>query len=125
MALADGTSRSGRRVLLATGLVDELPDVPGVAEQWGHGVIHCPYCHGWEVRDQPIVVLATGPMAGHQALLFRQLADRVTVVLHGAEIDAEERRLLLARGIRLAAARQPRSWSRRARSAACASWTAR
>ena len=42
-----------RRLLVTTGLVDELPDVPGLAERWGRDVLHCPYCHGWEVRDQP------------------------------------------------------------------------
>ncbi|WP_182358699.1 bifunctional NAD(P)/FAD-dependent oxidoreductase/class I SAM-dependent methyltransferase [Tomitella gaofuii] len=73
-----------RRLLAATGSRDALPDIPGLAEHWGSGVLHCPYCHGWEVRDQRIAVLATGPMAAHQALLFRQLSEHVTVVLHGA-----------------------------------------
>ena len=48
-----------RRVLVATGVRDELPDIPGVAERWGRDLLHCPYCHGWEVRDQPIGVLGT------------------------------------------------------------------
>ena len=60
------------------GLVDELPDVPGLAERWGRDVLHCPYCHGWEVRDQRIGVLATGPMAVHQAQLWRQWSPHVT-----------------------------------------------
>jgi thioredoxin reductase len=63
--------------LIATGLVDELPDIPGVREQWGHGVLHFPYCHGWEVRDRWTGVLATGPMSAHQALMFRQWSPRV------------------------------------------------
>ncbi|MFD0662507.1 hypothetical protein [Thermocatellispora tengchongensis] len=58
--LADGRSVRARRLLVTTGLVDELPDVPGLAERWGREVLHCPYCHGWEVRDQPIGVLG-GP----------------------------------------------------------------
>jgi thioredoxin reductase len=62
--LAGGGTVHARRLLVTTGLVDELPDVPGLAEQWGRGVLHCPYCHGWEVRDQRIGVLATGPLAG-------------------------------------------------------------
>ncbi|MBN9240762.1 MAG: thioredoxin reductase [Micrococcales bacterium 70-64] len=62
-----------RRILLASGTVDELPAVEGLAERWGHDVIHCPYCHGWEVRDRPIGVLGSP----HQAMLFRQLSDRV------------------------------------------------
>ena len=60
---------------MTTGLVDELPEVPGLAERWGRDVLHCPYCHGWEVRDQAIGVLATGPLAVHQALLWRQWSD--------------------------------------------------
>ena len=58
------------------------PTSPGCAERWGRDVLHCPYCHGWEVRDQAIGVLATGPMAVHQALLFRQLSDDVVLFLH-------------------------------------------
>lgn len=63
---------TSRRLLVTTGLVDELPDVPGVAERWGRDVLHCPYSHGWEVRDQALGILATNPMAVHQAMLFRQ-----------------------------------------------------
>ena len=89
-----------RRLLVTTGLADELPDVPGVAERWGRDVLHCPYCHGWEVRDQVIAVLASGPGAVHQALLFRQLSDHVTVLLHtAAEPGGDVREQLDARGI--------------------------
>lgn len=69
--LDGGGAVGARRLLVTTGLVDELPDVPGVAERWGRDVLHCPYCHGWEVRDRRIGVLATGPMAVHQAELWR------------------------------------------------------
>lgn len=103
VSLASGTEVSGRRLLLATGLADELPDVPGLREQWGSRVLHCPYCHGYEVRSQRIVVLATAPpMAVHQALLFRQLSDDVTVLLHeqsGLDPDGTEQ--LHARGVPL------------------------
>jgi thioredoxin reductase len=75
---------TARRLLVATGVRDELPDVPGLAERWGIDVLHCPYCHGWEVRDLRIGILATGPGAVHQALLFRQLSSRVTVLRHTA-----------------------------------------
>jgi len=67
VTLEDGRRVGARRLLVTTGLVDELPDVPGVRERWGRDVLHCPYCHGWEVRDQPIGVLASGPMAVHRA----------------------------------------------------------
>lgn len=92
-----------RRVLVTGGVVDELPAVPGLAERWGTDVLHCPYCHGWEVRDRAIAVLATGPMAAHQALLFRQLSDDVVVVVHdGVELPDEEVERLGAIGVRFA-----------------------
>jgi thioredoxin reductase len=80
--LADGRRVRARRLLVTTGLADELPDVPGLRERWGRDVVHCPFCHGWEVRDQAIGVLASGPMAVHQAALFRQLSDDVVVFKH-------------------------------------------
>ena len=79
-----GHAVNARRLLVATGLHDELPDVPGLAELWGADVLHCPYCHGWEVRDKRVGILATGPGAVHQALLFRQLTPHVTVFRHTA-----------------------------------------
>lgn len=102
LGLADGRSVRARRVLGATGLVDELPDVPGLAGGWGRDVLHCPYCHGWEVRDRAIGVLATGPMAVHQALMFRQLSDDVVLLQHtGPAPTDEERAQLRARGVRV------------------------
>jgi thioredoxin reductase (NADPH) len=82
LTLDDGATLRVRRLVLATGLVDELPAVPGVAELWGQRVLHCPYCHGWKVRDQRVGVLATSPMTMHQVLLFRQLTERLTLFLH-------------------------------------------
>ncbi|GAA0845244.1 bifunctional NAD(P)/FAD-dependent oxidoreductase/class I SAM-dependent methyltransferase [Streptosporangium amethystogenes subsp. fukuiense] len=100
--LADGRQVRARRLLVTTGLVDELPDVPGLAERWGRDVLHCPYCHGWEVRDQAIGVLADSPMAAHQALLFRQWSERVTLFLHtAAKPTDEEYEQLAARGVTL------------------------
>jgi thioredoxin reductase (NADPH) len=97
---SDGREVGARRVLLATGLTDELPDVPGVAERWGRDVLHCPYCHGWEVRDQRIGVLASGPLSVHQALMFRQWSGDVTLLLHTAPSPSDvEREQLAARGI--------------------------
>jgi len=101
VTLADGRSVSARRLLVTTGLVDELPDVPGVRELWGREVIHCPYCHGWEVRDRAIAVLASGPMSTHQALLFRQLSEDVIVFSHTHPPSEEQRAELAARGIRV------------------------
>jgi thioredoxin reductase len=100
ITLEDGRRVGARRLLVTTGLVDELPDVPGVRERWGRDVLHCPYCHGWEVRDRPIGVLASGPVAVHQALLFRQLTADLTLFLHTApEPTDEEAEQLAARGI--------------------------
>lgn len=82
VTLTDGRRVHARRVLVTSGLVDELPEIPGLREHWGRGVLHCPYCHGWEVRDQAIGVLATGPMSVHQALLFRQWSNDVTYFAH-------------------------------------------
>jgi thioredoxin reductase len=98
--LAGGRRIRAKRLLVTAGLVDELPDVPGVRERWGHDVVHCPYCHGWEIRDQAIGVLATGPMSVHQALLFRQLSEDVQFFLdRQPELSEEQAGQLAARGI--------------------------
>ncbi|MCP3423106.1 bifunctional NAD(P)/FAD-dependent oxidoreductase/class I SAM-dependent methyltransferase [Nocardioides pinisoli] len=100
---AGGRRYVARRVLVTGGVVDELPDVPGLAERWGVDVLHCPYCHGWEVRDQPLAVLATSPMAARQGLLFSQLSDDVVMVVHdGVELPDEEVEKLGAIGVRFA-----------------------
>jgi thioredoxin reductase len=100
VGLEDGRLVRARRLLVTTGLVDELPDVPGLRERWGRDVLHCPYCHGWEVRDQAIGVLASGPMAAQKALLFRQWSDDVTLLLHDQPPPpAPELERLAARGI--------------------------
>jgi len=81
---ADGDTLRARRLLVATGLVDELPDLPGVRELWGRDVLHCPYCHGWEVRDRAVAVLGTGPNSLHQVKLFRQLTGDLVYLRHHA-----------------------------------------
>lgn len=102
--LADGPPVLARRLLVTTGLVDELPDLPGVAQRWGRDVLSCPYCHGWEVRDQALGVLGTGPMAVHQALLFRQWSDDITLFVHTGPAPTEsESEQLAARGITVVA----------------------
>jgi len=106
---ADGIVHRARRVVLATGLTDVLPDIDGVAELWGDRVIHCPWCHGWEVRDQRIAVIDTTGMGSHQALVFAQLSDHVTVIgnLSPGLADEEAERLQLA-GVRV----EPRAATR-------------
>lgn len=97
IAVDDGARRvHARRVILATGLVDELPVIPGVEQAWGRSVLHCPFCHGWEVRDKRIAILTREEVAVHHAMLFRQLSDRVTLFLHEAADPTEEQRDQLA-----------------------------
>jgi thioredoxin reductase len=101
---AAGDEITARRLLLAGGLVDELPDIPGMAERWGRDVLHCPYCHGYEVRGARIGILGTGPMAMHQTLLFSQLSDHITVIDQGMPTpSADERAQLAALGIEVVA----------------------
>jgi thioredoxin reductase/SAM-dependent methyltransferase len=100
--LAGGHSIMARRVLAATGLADELPDIDGLAEHWGRDVIHCPFCHGYEFRDQRIVQIITHPMGLHPAGLFRQLSAQLTVVLHDpAGVDDAELDALRASGVKI------------------------
>ncbi|MGC9669322.1 NAD(P)/FAD-dependent oxidoreductase [Planosporangium sp. 12N6] len=101
VSLADGHMITARRILVATGLTDVLPEVPGLAEHWGRSVVHCPYCHGWEVRDKPIGILATGPASIGHALLFRQLTEDLTYFTHGTDLDEDTRARFTARGIRI------------------------
>lgn len=100
--LADGRSVQARRLLVTTGLVDELPDLPGVPELWGRDVLHCPYCHGWEVQNSPVGVLATNAFGVHGALLWRQWSADVTLFRHtGPDLSDEQAEQLAARGIRV------------------------
>ncbi len=101
VTLEDGAQVTARRLVVTTGLVDELPDIDGLREHWGRGVLHCPYCHGWEVRDQTIAVLGVGPGSLHQALLFSQLTDDMTLVTHAFDPDEDSRRMLDAAGVRV------------------------
>ncbi|MFF8717618.1 NAD(P)/FAD-dependent oxidoreductase [Streptomyces sp. NPDC015184] len=97
--MAGGVVLKARRVLVATGLRDELPDIPGVRDRWGKDLLHCPYCHAYEVRDQPLAVLGTHPGAVHQALLLRQWSDDIVFLTHTLELSEQEREQLEARGL--------------------------
>ena len=101
LSLAGGRAVTARRLLLATGAVDELPDIPGARERWGRDFLHCPYCHGWEVRDQPIGVIGTGPGSVDHAHLLRQWSDDVIFFTHTYPVTATEREVLDARGIQV------------------------
>ena len=80
MTLADGTTVHGDAVVLATGVHDELPPIDGLADRWGKSVFNCPFCDGWEHRDQPVVVIDAAPGADHLATLVRSWTPHVTVV---------------------------------------------
>lgn len=97
---ADAATWRSRRLLMATGVTDQLPTIPGVREQWGRDVVHCPYCFGWEIRDQPIGVLGTRQGAYEQALMWRQWSADILMFRHAApEPTAEQAARLAARGI--------------------------
>lgn len=96
-----GARVRARRVLLATGMTYNYPDVPGFAEAWGHDVFHCPFCHGWEHRDRPLGVVAGGGSGHHRALLLRQWSDDVTLYINGQDEDLTPEQLddVWSRGI--------------------------
>jgi len=98
--LGNGRRERARRVLLATGMQYVPPDVPGLADLWGRSVFNCPFCHGWEVRDQPLAVLGRGDRALHQALLLRGWSDDIVVLTDGpAEFSDEELARLAAANV--------------------------
>ncbi len=102
LRLDNRAAMTARRLLVATGAVDVLPEIPGVRERWGRDFLHCPYCHGWEVRDRPLGVLSTGPGSVEHAHLLRQWSDDVVFFADDHDLPAAERERLEARGIRVA-----------------------
>lgn len=96
---SDGASHQGRRILLATGVADQLPAVDGLAERWGKAVFHCPYCHGYELGQGRIGIIGAGPLSVHQAELLTDWGD-VTLLVNGAvELSREGRATLERRGV--------------------------
>lgn len=105
VVLDDGSAHAARALIVATGIADELPDIAGLAERWGRSVLHCPYCHGFEVADQRLGVLATSPAALHQVQMVRQWSDRVTLFSAAAgALDPDVEAKLRARGVEIVAA---------------------
>jgi thioredoxin reductase len=102
VALSSGESLRSQRLILATGVVDELPEIQGLQERWGVTVLHCPYCHGYEVGDRRLGVLASSEMDLHKALLLPDWSADVTLLTNGAlELSADQRAVLAARGVRV------------------------
>ncbi len=97
--LADGQRISTRRLLVATGLRDELPNIPGLRDRWARDVVHCPYCHGWEVRDQQLGVLGGSPEAVRYTQIVRQWADDVVYFAEPGALTPAESSELVARAI--------------------------
>lgn len=99
ITLADGRQMTALRLVLAFGLKDTLPDIPGLPDRWGQTVIHCPYCHGFEFLDQPLGVLSVLPLSTHQATLIPDWGP-TTFFLNGGELpDGETRARLAQRGV--------------------------
>jgi thioredoxin reductase len=99
LELADTGPLTTRRVLVASGLRDEIQDIPGARERWGVDLLHCPYCHGYEVRDQPLGVLGGTPHAVAHALLIAQWSADVTYFPHTDVLDDADAERLAARGV--------------------------
>ena len=97
--LDDGDRVSARRLLVATGLRDVLPDIPGLRDRWARDVLHCPYCHGWEVRDQPLGVICNGPDTARYAQIVRQWTHDVILFAPTDMLTPAERGQLVARAI--------------------------
>lgn len=94
-----GGIHEGSRLIFATGVSDQLPEVEGLAERWGRHVFHCPYCHGYELGGGAIGVIATGPMSLHQAELLTEWG-KVTLFLNGAlRLEPADEARLAVRGI--------------------------
>lgn len=103
VSITAGDELRARAAVLATGMTDGLPDIPGLAERWGKTVLHCPYCHGWEIRDRRLGVLVTAPPGVHQAELVRQWSDDLTVFTADIEpLDPSVAARWASRGIRTA-----------------------
>ncbi len=97
--LSSGGEEQARRLVLATGVTDTLPSIPGLRERWGASVLHCPYCHGYEVRDLPLAVLAAHPLSAHQALLIPDWGPTTYFTQGNVEPEPAELQAFAARGV--------------------------
>ena len=97
VTLPNGGERRGRRLILATGVSDQLPAIPGLNERWGATVLHCPYCHGYEMRDLPLGVIAAHPLSAHQAIVIPDRGPTTYLTQGQFEPDAADRAAFAAR----------------------------
>lgn len=96
---ADGDAVTGRRILFATGVRDELPAIPGLAERWGRSIFHCPYCHGYELDQGRIGVIGATDMSGHQAELLTEWGDITFLTNEALELDETDAQRLVGKGV--------------------------
>lgn len=99
ITLADGRQERGRRLILATGISDELPSIPGLRPRWGQTVVHCPYCHGYELAGRPLGVLASGPGSDMKALLVADWGPATLFTQAAFQPEPEMANRLKARGV--------------------------
>jgi thioredoxin reductase len=98
---AEGEQHRARRLILSYGITDEFPDIPGFAEAWGKTVIHCPFCHGYEVAGGRWGLLFSSLMSLHAPALYGDWTDDITLILDGNGIPEEERHKLDRRGVKV------------------------
>src|SRR2546427_4284091 len=97
ITLDDETRIACRKLLLASGVVDEMPEIEGFKELWGKSIFNCPYCHGWEVRDQPLALYGGIELAE----FLKRWGDDLVLFTHGATLSQDERRLLFKKKIEI------------------------
>lgn len=100
MVTANGDLIEAQVLVLALGVTDTLPSIPGLAERWGRTVLHCPYCHGYEVGGGPIGILASSELAAHQGGLLPDWGPTIMFVEPGVTFDEEQHAMLAARGVK-------------------------
>jgi thioredoxin reductase len=101
VTLGDGRRERARSMVLAPGMDYRYPRLPGMDERWGGSVFHCPFCHGWEVSDRPMGVLASGAVGVHGALNLRAWSERITLLTNGSELTDQQREQLAVGGVGL------------------------
>lgn len=99
VTLDDGRQIGARQLIIASGVRDVLPDIEGLRDRWGRDVVHCPYCHGWEIRDQSLGIIATSEMSAYQSIMFHQWSADITLFSQGIEFGDKELDTLAAVGI--------------------------
>ena len=99
LTMADGARIEASVLVLALGVTDTLPSIPGLTERWGRTVLHCPYCHGYEIGGGPIGILASSPLAAHQGSILPDWGRTTMFVEPGVTFDEEQLAMLAARGV--------------------------